>query len=118
VFPTTIALAMIGLSTMLIVGNLRRPNVPGKSVFADGQSTPRRLGLAAVMLVWALSLTRAGFVLSSVAAFFLLLVIAEYERWTLRRAIGYALVGIGTVAFAYFLMRDVLLIPVPEGRLF
>jgi putative tricarboxylic transport membrane protein len=70
------------------------------------------------MLLWALLMSRTGFVLSSIAAFFLLLFIAEYDRWTLRRALVQGGVGMAIVALSYILMRDVLLIPVPESRLF
>jgi hypothetical protein len=56
--------------------------------------------------------------LSSTAAFFLLLFIAEYGRWTLRRALVQGGIGVAIVALSYVLMRDVLLIPVPDARLF
>jgi putative tricarboxylic transport membrane protein len=118
VFPITIAVAMIVCSLILIGGNLLRPAGDTSGSLDDGLSTPRRLALATVMLLWALLMSRAGFVLSSIVAFFLLLLIAEYDRWTPRRALVQAGIGIAFVALSYLLMRDVLLIPVPDARFF
>lgn len=118
VFPVTIAAAMTVCSLILIVDNLMRSGAEAFRSLGDGLSTPRRLGLAAVMLLWALLMSRTGFVLSSIAAFFLLLFIAEYDRWTLRRALVQGGIGVAIVALSYVLMRDVLLIPVPDARLF
>jgi hypothetical protein len=47
-----------------------------------------------------------------------LLVLAEYDRWTLRRASIYGAITVFIVVAVYFLMENALLIPVPSGLLF
>lgn len=119
VFPRTIAIALIVFSLLLIGLNLLRPRAAASgAVPGMPESTPRRLFLVAIMVGWALLLPVIGFFVSSLAAFGALLIVAEYERWTARRAIVYAVVAVGLVAAFYFLLRDVLLIPVPRGLLF
>jgi putative tricarboxylic transport membrane protein len=118
VFPFSIATAMIACSIILIIGNFIRPGALTSSVLDGRHSTPRRVSLAAVMVIWALIMSRAGFIFSGIVAFILLMLIAEYDRWKLRRFLAQAGIGVALVAVAYFLMRDVLLIPVPDARLF
>lgn len=118
VFPRTIAAAMIACSLLLILENLRRPAKKARAKTGSPESTPRRVGLVAVMAGWSFLISLSGFLISSMAAFALLLLLAEYDRWTVRRALTYGVIGAAIIAGAYFLMRDILLIPVPDARLF
>lgn len=119
VFPRTIAIALILFSLVLLGMNLRRARPAAASAGTDSrESTPRRLLLVAIMVGWSLLMPVVGFFVSSLAAFVALLVVAEYERWSMRHAVLYGLTAVLVVAGFYFLLRDVLLIPVPRGLLF
>jgi hypothetical protein len=119
VFPSTIAIALILFSLILLGMNLRRPRAAAAPAGADErESTPRRLLLVAIMIGWSLLMPVVGFFVSSLIAFVALLVVAEYERWSMRHAVLYGMTAVVVVAAFYFLMRDILLIPVPRGQLF
>jgi putative tricarboxylic transport membrane protein len=119
VFPITIATALILLSLSMIGVNLRLPS--GKSVATGAESmksTPRRIGLAGVMIAWSMLMPVVGFIVTSLGSMAALLVFAEYDRWTLRRASIYGAITVSIVIAIYFLMENALLIPVPIGLLF
>lgn len=115
VFPRTIASAMIAFSAMQIVWAWLRP--PTKEPVRAG-STRRRLLLVAIMLVWALALQTIGFFVTSVAASLLLLVVANYDRWTVARALGYVVGTLAVVGGLYALFAFGLEVPLPRGILF
>lgn len=119
VFPRTIGIALILFSLVSLVASLR--SVPAGDEQAERkapESTPRRLGLVAVMGAWGLLIPVVGFFVTSLLAFGALLVISEYEHWTARRAALYAVTMVVIVAAFYYLMQEILLIPVPKGLLF
>lgn len=119
VFPRTIAIALILFSLVLLGMNFRRPRAVAASAGTDDrESTPRRMLLVAIMVGWSLLMPVIGFFVSSLAAFVALLVVAEYERWSMRHGVLYGMTAVVVVAAFYFLLRDVLLIPVPKGLLF
>ena len=94
VFPRTIAAVMIACSLLLILDNLRRPAAKkAKAKKGSAESTPRRAGLVAVMAGWSFLIAFLGFLFSSMVAFVLLLMLAEYDRWTMRRALTYGVIG-------------------------
>jgi hypothetical protein len=126
VFPTAIAIAMIVFSIALLITNLR----PRKSV-RDGatvpeeairpgtaESTPRRLALVGILVAWALLLPVIGFLVTSLVAFLAILVTANYDSWTARRAIGFIAGSVVVVAAFYLLLVEVLQVPMPAGLLF
>ena len=116
VFPRTIASAMILFALSYVVWRwLKSHAAPG--AFAGG-SHLRRAALAAVMLAWALLLTRVGFLATSVAATLLLLAIANYDRWTPLRGLAYVASALGIVLGLYAVFRYGLLVPLPTGALF
>jgi hypothetical protein len=122
IFPRTIAIAMIVMSLALIALNVTgryRAGASLESTAAEGtESTPRRLLLVAVMLAWVLLMAVIGFFVTSLLAFFAIMVAANYDGWTARRSLTYGIAAVVIVAAFYFLMVDVLLIPVPRGLLF
>src|SRR3546814_14809863 len=88
VFPRTIAIALILFSLILLGMNLRRPRHASASAEADErESTPRRLLLVAIMIGWSLLMPVVGFFVSTLIAFVAPLVVAEYERWSKRKAV-------------------------------
>lgn len=118
VFPNTIGIAMIAFSTLLIGLIVTGRAAPVKHVKEAKGSNLHRLALAAVMLGWVFLMPHVGFFVTSLAAYLLIMFIADYDRpglgtWVIWSAIGAAITG----AF-WWLMSDVLLLRMPRGILF
>ena len=114
VFPRTIAAALIVLSAVYIAVSFLRPKAPASQ---PRGSTPRRVALVVVMLLWALLLDKVGFLTTSVIAFAALLVIANYDRWTPRMAVVYVAVAAVVLGSLYSIFRFGLQVPLPQGIL-
>jgi putative tricarboxylic transport membrane protein len=110
VFPRTVATLMIVLGVAYTVltlrGRTRRASQPAGSA-------ARRAGVMLVMLAWAFTLEPLGFLPSSAAAFALLLILANHERWTIRRLLLFPGAGALMLATLYGLFKLVLLVPLP-----
>jgi putative tricarboxylic transport membrane protein len=114
VFPRTIAAVMMVLSAVyIVVALLRKVALEAPSP----GSVPRRLLLAVTLLAWALLLEPLGFLTTSVVCFAAVLVIANYDAWTPRRAVIYAAVGIAVLGGLYSTFRFALQVPFPTGIL-
>lgn len=114
VFPRTIATTMMVLATVYIVVAVLRPRVPEAQ---PAGSTPRRLLLAITMLAWALLLEPLGFLGTSIICYAVILVIANYDRWTPRSALIYTAVGTAVLGGLYGTFRFALQVPFPAGIL-
>ncbi|MBK6981600.1 MAG: tripartite tricarboxylate transporter TctB family protein [Betaproteobacteria bacterium] len=112
VFPRTIAAAMMIFAAVYIATALLRP---GEQPPQPTGSTWRRVALVVVLALWSVFLEKLGFLTSSVAAYAAILVIANYDQWTPRRALGYALAGAAVLGGLYSIFRFVLQVPLPEG---
>ncbi len=117
VFPRAIAFALILFSLILIVWNLLRP-VKGMEKADGDASTGRRIALVAVMLISCMLMPWLGFLLSGIATFLLLMLVAMYEEWTPARKFLYPLIAVSVVAGFYILFSKLLLVPLPAGILF
>lgn len=114
VFPRTMAVAMIVFAAAYIAMALLRPSAPA----AMPAGSPWRRGAAmVVLLAWAFLLGRVGFLTTSVAAYTALLIIANYDRWTPRMAVVYAVVGALVLGGLYWVFHQVLQVPLPTGVL-
>lgn len=114
VFPLTIAAAMIVLCLVYVAVALLRPiNIEKPQAGSAG----RRIALAITMLAWALLLEPVGFLLTSIVCFGAALVIANYDRWTPRRAVAYAAVGMLVLGALYGIFSHLLQVPFPKGVL-
>lgn len=130
VFPAVISLVVIvagllrlgQLGLRGVVANHERGSDPSSDSSSDASSdsgsTPRRLALVGIMLAWALALPWLGFLLTGLASFVGLMVVAQYRRWSPRRLAGHLLTGAMLVAFFYALFALVLNVPLPAGRWF
>lgn len=128
VFPAVISLVVIvagllrlgQLGLRGVVANHERGSDSGSDPSSDSssRSTPRRLALVGIMLAWALALPWLGFLLTGLASFVGLMVVAQYRRWHPRRLAGHLLTGAVLVAFFYALFALVLNVPLPAGRWF
>jgi hypothetical protein len=114
VFPRTVAVLVILFGGAYIVLALVRPGPP-KPV--EHGSALRRAALFAVMLAWSLLLQSVGFLTTSIVAFTAILLIANYDRWTPRRALGYAFAGALLLGGLYAVFRFGLQVPLPPGLL-
>lgn len=113
-FPVTIAIVVIIAGVMRLVQLVVRG--VSSNVEKDQGSTLRRILLVLAMTTWALIMPWAGFLLSGLASFITLMMIAQYEVWTPRRLIGHLLTGVVLVAFFYALFALLLNVPLPLGR--
>lgn len=115
VFPRSIAGAMIVFSAVMVVTRLVRPR--GHEHPSSG--SPRRwLGFIAVMTVWVLLLGVIGFFVTSLAAFLALMLVAQHDPWTPRRAAVLTIAGVVIVGAFQVLFTDALNVPLPTGILF
>ena len=114
VFPRTIAALMIVFSAVYIAVAILRPEQPRAM---PAGSTGRRLAVSGVLLAWSFLLEPVGFLATSVASYAAILVIANYDRWTPRMALSYALTGAAVLGSLYAIFRFGLQVPLPEGLL-
>lgn len=112
VFPRTISALMVFFACLYLVLAWLKPS--GARINEAG-SRGRQVGVVLVMLGWAFILVPVGFLTSSVIAFVLLLVIANYDSWTPRRALLYAIATAFVLGILYTLFKTVLQVPLPEG---
>lgn len=115
VFPRTIGWAMIVIAAILVVTTVLRGLPPRR--YEPG-STLRRSALVAIMAAWVVLLPTLGFFATSGLAFAGLLVVANYDGWTLRRVVLYGGAAVALLTGFYFLFVELLHVPAPGGLLF
>jgi hypothetical protein len=113
VFPRTIAAVMLVCSVAVFLRELLRP--APRDPDAPVESTPRRLAAIVVMGAWVLLLPVVGFFTTSFCAFLVLLAVANYDGWNLRRALIYGATALGVMAVFYIIFVRLLLVPTPRG---
>lgn len=115
VFPETVSAAMVLFSALLawraFFGKNAAPSAP-----APG-SALRRIAVVAAMLAAGAVMPFAGFYLSALAMMFVLALVANYEKWTPRRAGGFALCLVVVSAGFFLLFTRAFLVPLPSGTL-
>lgn len=112
VFPRTIAGLMAFFSALYLVLAWLKP---GPKREQEGGSRGRQAAVAVVMLIWAFTFAKVGFLLSSVIAFVLLLAIAHYGSWTARITMIYGAAATLVIGGLYTLFKVVLQVPLPSG---
>ena len=117
VFPRAIAIVMILLSIALIVQKLVYP-AAAKAEADARASTPRRTVLVAVMLLCCGLMPWLGFLISGIATYLLLMLVAMYDTWTPVKKIIYPLIAVAVVLGFYGLFAHLLQVPLPTGVLF
>lgn len=115
VFPLVVAGLMVALSCVYLVVAWLRPTARRTHEAGSGI---RRLGVMAVMLAWAFLLEPLGFLVSGIVAFAALLVVAHFDRWTVRIVILYGLAGVVVLGALYSIFKFALQVPLPTGWLF
>ena len=117
VFPRAVAIAMIILSLMLIFWHLVKPRLEAGKPTVQA-STTRRVALVAAMLLGCLAMPWLGFLIPGILTFFLLMFIAMYDEWSMKRKILYPLIAVAIVVGFYTLFGNLLQVPLPVGTLF
>ena len=125
VFPITISVAMIVFALALILRNVvlgLRPvpaATPGEAQpEASQESMPRRLLFLLAMIVWIVLIPILGFFVSSVLAYFAIMLVATHDRMSLREGAALVAIGLAILTVFYLVMARVLLIPMPTGMFF
>lgn len=116
VFPRAFAIVLI-IACIAYIGvwlTGRGENRPEQ----ERGSIVRRVLLVVVMFCGALALPWIGFLAAAVPVFGALLLIAMYDPWTRYRTIVYPLIGLAVVFGFYYVFQELLMVPLPEGRLF
>ena len=110
VFPRAVGALLVALGALYIgltlAGRTQR-------VAALGGSHVRRAAAAVTLLAWAFTLGPLGFLARSAAAMAALMVIANHEHWTLRRAVLYAAFSALLLIGLYSLFKIALQVPLP-----
>ena len=117
VFPRAVAIAMIILSLTLIFWNLVKPRLEVDETIIHA-STIRRVALVAAMLAGCLAMPWLGFLIPGIITFFLLMFIAMYDEWSMKRKILYPLIAVAIVVGFYTLFGNILQVPLPVGSFF
>lgn len=127
VFPVTISAAMVVLSIVLILRNVVLGIRAARASTASGTATapadaagsmPRRIAFLVAMAAWIALIPVLGFFVTSVVAYFTIMVVATHERLPVKEIIVLAVIGIAILSGFYLLMTEVLLIPMPRSLLF
>ncbi len=117
VFPRAVAIAMIVLSLVLIFWHLIKPRLEPEQAVVQA-STIRRVALVVSMLVGCLAMPWLGFLIPGIMTFFLLMYIAMYDEWSMKRKILYPLIAVAIVVGFYTLFGNLLQVPLPVGSFF
>ncbi|MEH6717360.1 MAG: tripartite tricarboxylate transporter TctB family protein [Aurantimonas endophytica] len=122
VFPITVSVAMIVFALALILRNvvLGMRAVPATAPAeaqpeASHESMPRRLLFLLAMIVWIVLIPVLGFFVSSVLAYFAIMLVATHDRMSLREGATLVVIGLAILTVFYLVMARVLLIPMPTG---
>ncbi|EGJ20161.1 hypothetical protein RSWS8N_18414 [Cereibacter sphaeroides WS8N] len=118
IFPTTIAVGLILFSLLLIGLGLRGRTASAPPREAESAGNRRRLALALVMALWVGLLPVLGFIVTSLAAFLAIMIVADYDRPAPRTWAVWILSGVAIVLGFWWLMAHVLLLRMPSGILF
>lgn len=122
VFPRALSSAMVLLSILMIVIQLRLPRLANPTAktapTAPTASTFRRVAISVVLVVWALTMPVIGFFTTGLIAFLLIVALASFERLSSRQMATYALTGLMVVGAFYITMDRLLGLRMPQGLLY
>ena len=114
VFPFAITTALIILSVILIFRSFKLEI----KVINENISSIKISLLIITFFAWIYFLERTGFILTSLIAFNLLILINSGTKIPLKTAILYVLTGSLFILLLYFGFKNLLLVPLPEGLWF
>jgi len=114
VFPFAITTALIILSIILIFRSFKLEI----KVINENVSSIKISLLTITFFAWIYFLERIGFILTSLIAFNLLILINSGKKIPLKKVTLYVLTGSIFILLLYFGFKNLLLVPLPEGHWF
>jgi len=114
VFPFAITTALLILSIILIFRSFKfEIKVINQNILII-----KTLLLAITFFAWIYFIERSGFILTSLIAFNLLIIINSEKKISLKKIIFYMLTGSFFIILLYYGFKNLLLVPLPEGLWF
>jgi putative tricarboxylic transport membrane protein len=114
VFPYAITSVLLLLSVLLIIRSLKINFVVDK----DKVDILKIILLSIVFFAWIYFLERSGFILTSLIAFNLLILINTGLNFSIKKIILYMVLGSIFILVLYLGFKNLLLVPLPEGLWF
>ena len=114
VFPYAITSVLVLLSILLIIRSIK----VNFKVEKDAVDTLKIVLLCVVFFVWIYFLERTGFILTSLIAFNLLILINTGLTLSVKKIIIYMISGSIFILILYVGFKTLLLVPLPEGLWF
>ena len=114
VFPYAITSVLLLLSVLLIIRSLKINFVVDK----EKVDILKIVLLSIVFFAWIYFLERSGFILSSLIAFNLLILINTGLNFSIKKIILYMVLGSIFILVLYLGFKNLLLVPLPEGLWF
>ena len=114
VFPYAITSVLLLLSVLLIIRSLKVNFVVDK----EKVDILKIVLLSIVFFAWIYFLERSGFILTSLIAFNLLIIINTGLNFSIKKIILYMVLGSLFILMLYFGFKNLLLVPLPEGLWF
>ena len=114
VFPYAITSVLVLLSILLIIRSIK----VNFKVEKDAVDTLKIVLLCIVFFVWIYFLERTGFILTSLIAFNLLILINTGLSMSIKKIIIYMISGSIFILVLYLGFKTLLLVPLPEGLWF
>ena len=114
VFPYAITSVLVLLSVLLIIRSIKI----NFKVEKDEVDTLKIVLLCSVFFVWIYFLERTGFILTSLIAFNLLILINTGLSMSVKKIIIYMISGSIFILVLYLGFKTLLLVPLPEGLWF
>ena len=114
VFPFAITTALLILSIILIFRSFKfEIKVINQNILII-----KTLLLDITFFAWIYFIERSGFILTSLIAFNLLIIINSEKKISLKKIIFYMLTGSFFIILLYYGFKNLLLVPLPEGLWF
>ena len=114
VFPYAITSVLLLLSVLLIIRSLKINFVVDK----EKVDILKIVLLSIVFFAWIYFLERSGFILTSLIAFNLLILINTGLNFSIKKIILYMILGSIFILVLYLGFKNLLLVPLPEGLWF
>ena len=114
VFPYAITSVLLLLSVLLIIRSIKINFVVDK----EKVDTLKIVLLSTVFFAWIYFLERSGFILTSLIAFNLLILINTGLNFSIKKIIIYMITGSIFILVLYLGFKNLLLVPLPEGLWF
>ena len=114
VFPYAITSVLVLLSLLLIIRSIK----VNFKVEKEAVDTLKIVLLCIVFFAWIYFLERSGFILTSLIAFNLLILINTGLSLGIKKIIIYMITGSIFILVLYFGFKNLLLVPLPEGLWF